>query len=71
MTKKRQKISVADEIMKVINEQPKLAEDIRKELKDNFGRNIPLSDIRVNLLYLLRRQKIKRKKEDSVYKYYI
>lgn len=68
---KSQKVSVAEKIMKVINKQPKTAEEIKKELKDKFGFNIKLEDVRVNLLYLLRREKIHRKKEGSVYKYYI
>ena len=53
-------------------ETPRLAEDIRKEIKDNSGYRFKLQDIRVNLLYLLRREKMKRKKEDkSLYKYYV
>lgn len=69
--KKNQKVSVAEKIMKVIDKQPKTAEEIKKELKDKFGFNIKLEDVRVNLLYLLRREKIKRKKEDKTYKYHI
>ena len=57
--------------MKVLSKQPVDAEAIRKELKDNLGHTVKLKDIRTNLLYLLRREKIKRKKEDSVYKYHI
>ena len=71
MKKKTQKVSVAEKIMKVIDKRPKAAEEIKKELKDRFGYNIKPEDIRVNLLYLLRRGKIHRKKEKSVYKYYI
>jgi len=62
MKKKIQKISVADKIMKVIDKYPKAAEKIQQELKDNFGYKEKPEDIRVNLLYLLRREKIKRKK---------
>lgn len=69
--KKKQKVSVAEKIVKVIDKQPKAAEEIKKELKDEFGYNIKPEDIRVNLLYLLRRGKIHRKKEGSMYKYYI
>ena len=68
---KKQKISVSEKIIKVLNNQPKIAEEIRKELKDQFGFSERLEDIRVNLLYLLRREKVKRKKENGVYKYYI
>ena len=71
MKKKTQKVSVSENLMKVINKQPKDAEEIRKELKDRFGYNKTLGDIRINLLYLLRREKIERKKEDKIYKYHI
>lgn len=69
--KQNQKVSVAERIIKIIDKQPKSAEEFKKELKDKFGYNIKLEDIRVNLLYLLRRGKIHRKKEGSVYKYHI
>lgn len=69
--KKIQKISVAEKIIKIVDRRPKTAEEIRKELKDRFGYNIKPEDVRVNLLYLLRREKIKRKKEDKIYKYQI
>lgn len=71
MKKKKQKVSVAEKVMRIIDKRPKAAEDIKKELKDRFGFNERPEDIRVNLLYLLRREKIKRKKESDVYKYYI
>lgn len=71
MKKKKQKASVAEKIMRIIDKRPKAAEDVKKELKDKFGFNERPEDIRVNLLYLLRREKIKRKKESDVYKYYI
>ncbi len=69
--KKNKKESVAEKIMKVIDKQPRSAEEFRKEIKDRFGHNEKPEDIRVNLLYLLRREKIKRKKEGKIYKYYI
>ena len=69
--KKSQKVSVAQKIIKIIDKQPKTAEGIKKELKDRFGYNIKPEDIRVNLLYLLRREKIKRKKDGKMYKYYV
>jgi len=68
---KNQKVSVAEKIVKIIDKQPKSAEEFKRELKDRFGYNIKPEDIRINLLYLLRRGKIHRKKEGSVYKYYI
>ena len=71
MKKKKQKTSVADRLMKVINKQPRPAEEFRKEIKNRFGHNEKLKDIRVNLLYLLRREKIKRKKDGKLYKYYV
>ncbi len=71
MTKKKQKISVAEKIFKVVDKQPRSAEEFKKELKDRFGYNIKPEDVRVNLLYLLRRSKINRNKERSIYKYFI
>lgn len=71
MKKKKQKPSVSEKILKIIDKQPKAAEEIKKELKDSFGYNINPEDIRVNLLYLLRRDKIRRKKEGRIYKYYV
>lgn len=68
---KNKKISVAERLLLVINANPAGAEDFRKELKDRFGYSVSLEDIRVNLLYLLRRGKISRKKDGSIYKYYI
>lgn len=69
--KRNQKLSVAEKILKVVDKQPKSAEEFRKELKDRFGYSIKPEDVRVNLLYLLRRGKIQRKKEDSIYKYHV
>jgi len=57
--------------MKVITKQPKPAEEFRQEIKDRFGHNEKPEDIRVNLLYLLRRERIKRKKDGKIYRYYI
>lgn len=71
MGKKIQKLSVAEKILKVVDNQLKEAGEFKKELKDRFGYNIKSEDIRVNLLYLLRREKIKRKKEGKIYKYYV
>lgn len=68
---KKKKSSISEKILKVISKEPKTAEEIRSELKDKFGHNEKLDDIRVNLLYLLRREKIKRKKEDKIYKYHV
>lgn len=71
MKTKKSKISVAEKLLKVIGKQPRPAEEFRKEIKDRFGHNEKPEDIRVNLLYLLRREEIKRKKDGKVYKYYI
>ena len=57
--------------MKIIDKRPRAAEEIKKELKDRFGYNEKPEDVRVNLLYLLRRDKIKREKENKMYKYHI
>lgn len=69
--KKNSKVSVAEKIVKIIDKQPKSADEFKKELKDRFGYNIKPEDIRVNLLYLLRRGEIHRKKEGTIYKYYV
>lgn len=69
--KKNQKVSVAKKIMNAVNNLPKTAEEIRGELKDRFGYSIKLEDVRVNLLYLLRREEIKRIKENKIYKYHV
>ena len=63
------KNSLAEKILKLNDflDQPKTAE----EIKDRFGHNFKLDDIRVNLLYLLRRGKLTRKKEDKIYRYKI
>jgi|GEM_PF-1689417 len=68
----KNKKSVADIILELGSflDEVKTAEEIKKEIKDRKGYSVDLQDIRVNLLYLLRREKIKRKKEGSVYKYH-
>ncbi len=71
MKKKKQKASVSEKIMKIIGKQSMAADEIRQELKDKFGYPVKPEDVRVNLLYLLRRGKIKRKKVDTIYKYHI
>ncbi|MCK4386703.1 MAG: hypothetical protein KAV41_01295 [Candidatus Pacebacteria bacterium] len=71
MKKKKQKVSASEKIMRVLNKSSKDAEEIKKELKDIFGFNEKPQDIRVNLLYLLRRGEIKRKKDGKIYKYYV
>lgn len=68
---KKKKPSVSEKIFKVLSKNPKSAEEVRAELKDRFGHNEKLDDVRVNLLYLLRREKIKRKKVEKIYKYHI
>ena len=68
---KKKKPSVSEKIFKVLSKEPRSAEEIRSELKDRFGHNEKLDDIRVNLLYLLRRERIKRKKLDKIYKYHV
>jgi len=75
MTKNKKissKKSVADIILELGSflDEVKTAEEIKKEIKNRKGHSVDLQDIRVNLLYLLRREKIKRKKEGSVYKYH-
>ena len=71
MKKKNQKTSDSEKIMKALSKQPKTADDIRQEIKDRFGFTIQPEDVRVNLLRLLRREKIQRKKVDKIYKYHI
>jgi len=67
------KNSLSEKILKIDDflKHMRTAEEIKLELKDRFGHNFKLSDIRVNLLYLLRREKIKRKKDGKIYKYYL
>ncbi len=51
---------------------PRLAEEIKKTIRDKTGHIFELQDIRVNLLYLLRREKLKRIKEGkTLYKYHL
>ncbi len=71
MNKKKQRTSVAETIMKTMSKQHKSAAAIGAEIKDNFGYKIKPKDISTNLLYLLRRGKIKRTKEDRAYKYHL
>lgn len=68
---KKQKNSLSEIIMKVMTKSPMLAEEIQPIIKDNFGYRVTVQDVRVNLLYLLRREKIQRLKEKSKYKYFI
>ena len=69
--KNNQKISVSGKIIEIIGKIPKDADEVKKELKDRFGYSVKVEDVKVNLLYLLRREKINRKKEGSIYKYFI
>ncbi len=72
MKKRKQKASLAEKIMKIIDKKPNTGEEIKKELKDRLGCTAKLTDIRVNLLYLLRREKIQRRKNDvGEYEYFI
>jgi len=72
MRSQKRKRSVAEQIMKILTKQAKTAEEIRKELKDRLGCTAKLTDTRVNLLYLLRRERIQRQREGvGKYKYLI
>lgn len=64
-------VSLAEKLMKLITKQPKSAEELRVELKDRFGYKEKPEDIRINLLYLLRREKIRRVKNSKLYKYHL
>lgn len=68
---KNEGLSVAEKIMKVLTKKPMTAEQVRTELKDRFGYNIKPEDIRVNLLYLLRREEVERLKDGKIYQYHI
>ena len=72
MAKKKDK-SVADRILEIGSflQTLKSAEEIKAKIKDSTGYNIKMADLRVNLLYLLRREKIKREKVGQIYKYHI
>lgn len=65
----KKKSSDSEKIVKALNKQLKSADEIRQELKDRFGFTIKADDLRVNLLRLLRREKIHREKIDKIYKY--
>ena len=69
MTKKNKtkKQSVSEKILKLSDflKIPRTAEEIKKEIKDKFGHVISITDIRVNLLYLLRRDRIQREKDKT------
>jgi hypothetical protein len=72
--KSNNKKSTAERILELgtFLKTPRLAEEVRKEIKDKTGFGFDLQDIRVNLLYLLRRGQLRRKKEgSSLYRYYI
>lgn len=68
---KTQKKSLSEIIMKVMTKSPMLAEEIGSLIKEKFGYRVSVQDIRVNLLYLLRREEVKRKKDGAKYKYFI
>lgn len=73
MKKKKNKFSVPKKILELGDflKKSKTADEIKIELKDSFGYNIDIIEIRKSLLRLLRRKKIKRKREDDLYKYYL
>lgn len=68
---KKQKKSLSEIIMKVMTKSPMLAEKIGFLIKEKFGYRLEVQDIRVNLLYLLRREKVQRQKDSNKYKYFI
>lgn len=68
---KKQKKSLSEIIMKVMTKSPMLAEEIGALVKEKFGYRVSVQDIRVNLLYLLRREEVKRQKNGGKYKYSI
>lgn len=70
---KSNKISIPEMISGLGNfmKTPRGSEDIKLEIKDSQGYNIGEDQIKMALLRLLRSKKIKRRKEDKIYKYYI
>lgn len=68
---KKQKKSLSEIIMKVMTKSPMLAEELGALIKEKFGYRVSVQDIRVNLIYLLRREEIKRQKDGGKYKYFI
>lgn len=68
---KKQKKSLSEIIMRVMTKSPMLAEEIGTLVKEKFGYRVNVQDIRVNLLYLLRREEVKRQKDGGKYKYFI
>lgn len=73
MKNSQYKNSISEKILNLGDflKQPRTSEEIKIEIKDRLGHNFETDDIRVNLLYLLRREKISRKKDGKVYKYYL
>jgi len=73
MKKKKDKKSIKEKILDTGSflKTPKTAEEIREEIKDTQGYKIGRDQLKMALLRLLRNHKIKRKKEDKVYKYHL
>ena len=71
MKKSKSKKSIPEKIWELESflKISRTAEEIKKELKDVFGYNINITELRKFLLRLLRRKKIKREKENKIYKY--
>ena len=63
--------SIPEKILQVGNflNSWRTAEEIKKELKDSFGYNISITEIRKSLLRLLRRKLIQRVHDGKIYKY--
>jgi len=70
---KKNKISVPEQILELGDflKKSKTAEEIKKELKDAFGHNIGITEIRKSLLRLLRRKKIRREGDGKMYRYFL
>lgn len=72
MTKKKSKKSVADKILELggFLKKAHTAREIKRELKDTRGHSVDSKALMMALIGLLRDDKIKRKKEGKVYRYY-
>jgi hypothetical protein len=73
MKKKKRTKGVAEKILEIeaFLMNPHTAKEIKQELKDSRGYSINSKAIMMALLYLLRENKIKRKKEGKIYKYHL
>ena len=68
---KKKKVSISEKILAlgIFLNKWRTAEEIQKEIKDRTGYTLKVTDIRVNLLYMLRGRKFGRVREGKIYRY--